>query len=226
MPIKKYLSLFVFFFVVGSLWGKFFYYNKDNRNALLQVPTLNLLAEEGFLPDDIIESFGLENNIQITVTNYKTSEELLLKLKNQKYDLVSFKSFHAKEIINDLARISYSEIKNKESISADFKNSTYDPDNKFAIPLFWGVEKKSEAQSLLWVESIGIFKDSKYKKEAHTFLDYVLQTEVAVEVTRFKKVASTNKAIERSKNIESKLKPSYLRKISIKDLAFGIRASF
>ena len=133
--IKQYLSLFIFFFVVGSVWGKF-YYSKDNRNALFHKSTLNLLAEEGFLPDDITESFSLENDILLQITTYKDKVDLLKKLDSEKFDLVAFKSFYAPEVIQDLSKISYKQIKNKESISADFKNPPYDPDNKFAVPLF------------------------------------------------------------------------------------------
>jgi spermidine/putrescine-binding protein len=224
---KKHLSLYIFFFVIGILWGKFFYFNKENRNALLHKSTIHLLAEEGFLPDDITESFAHENNVLIQVTTYKNKADLLSKFKMGTYDLVAFKSFYAEEIIPRLSKISYKHIKNKDSISVDFKNPPYDPANQFAIPLFWGVEKKSaDNKPLLWIESIGIVADSKLKKEDHSFLDYILQTDITVELIRFKKVATTNKGIERTKNIESKLKPSYLRKISIRDLSFAEHASF
>jgi spermidine/putrescine-binding protein len=224
---KKYLSLFLFFFIVGTLWGKFFYYSKSNRDALLQKTTLNLLAEEGFLPEDIIESFSLENNILIQITTYKDKLDLIGKLGNKTYDLIAFKSFYAKDVIQELSTISYKEIKNRESISADFKNPPYDPQNKVAMPLFWGIEKDpSITKPLLWVESIGVTKNSKFKKQAHRFMDYTLQSDVTVEVVRCKKIASTNRMIEKLKNVESKLKPSYLRKISIRDLAFADRASF
>ncbi|MES2768263.1 MAG: hypothetical protein V4596_03880 [Bdellovibrionota bacterium] len=224
---QNYIGLFVFFFVIGTVWGKFFYYNEENRSALFKKSTLNLLAEEGFLPDDVTESFAIENGLHLQITTYKNKEDLITQLTNKRIDLVAFKSFYAQDVMKDLSKITYNSIKNKELISVDFKNPPYDPENKFAVPLFWGIEKKGSAEkSLLWIESIGIVKNSNRKKEAHEFLDYILQSDVILQVISLKKVASTNRSIERAKNIEFNLKPSYLRKISIRNLAFADRARF
>lgn len=212
---KSYVILFVFFFVVGIFWGKFFYYNEVNRSTLFSKPKLKMLAETGFLPGDVTESFAMESHLDLEIITYSSKEDFLSQLKTQKFDLVAFKSFYAKEVMKDLSKITYNKLKNKESISVDFKNLPYDPENQFAVPLFWGVEK-----SLLWIDSVGILKSSKFKKEAHEFLDYTLQSDVILEVIRLKKVASTNRAIEKASGIESNLKPSYLRKMSIRDLQF------
>lgn len=226
MKQKNYVGLFVFFFVIGLLWGKFFYYNEENRQALFTSDTMILLAEDGFMPSDVLESFSLENNSPLQIVTYKSKADLLSKLKNGQFDLVAFKSFYAQDVMPFLSKISYKEIKNKESISIDFKNLKYDPENKHSVPLFWGIERSDKIEkSVLWIESLGIAKKSSLKDKAHGFIDYIMQLDVTMEVIRHKKVASTNKNIEKE-NVESKLKPSYLRKISIRDLAFAERASF
>lgn len=224
---KSYISLFIFFFVIGILWGKFFYYNEDNRRALFKKPRLELLAEAKFLPTDVIESFALENNVEVSISTYKNKEELATHLQKRKYDLIAFKSYYAQDVLKALAGLNYSEISNEDAIAVDFKNPPYDPDNKLALPLFWGVDKNAKSEkSLLWIESLGVTKNSKYKELAYDFLDYVLQTEVAQESVQYRKVASTNKNVEKSKNIDSNFKPSFLRKISIRNLAFDDKAGF
>lgn len=224
---KNHLGLFAFFFVIGLMWGKFFYYNEKNRSAIFTPTVLTLLAEEGFLPGDVTESFAMESGLDLKIVTYKNKEGLSYLLKNHKFDLIAFKSYYAEDVLKDLSKITYKNISNKESISVDFKNPPYDPENQFAVPLFWGLEKKENIEkTLLWVESVGVFKNSKMKKEAHEFMDYILQSDVALEVIRLKKVASTNRSIEKAKNIESSLKPSYLRKISIRNLKFKDKASF
>lgn len=222
---KSYLALFSFFFLAGILWGKFFYYNEENRNVLFSKERLVLLAEVGFLPTDVLESFSLEQGEALDLVTYSSREELLSKLQKHKVDLVAFKSFYAQDVLKKLDRISYKNISNKDSISIDFKNLPYDRENQYAIPLFWGVEKNKDIEkSLLWVESIGVIKNSPLMSEAHQFIDFVLQDDVAIEIVRHRKIASTNKKIEKESNIESKWKPSYLRKMSIRDLAFKERA--
>lgn len=224
---KKYIGLFVFFFIVGILWGKFFYFNEQNRTALFKKPTLNLLVEKDFLLSDIIESFSIESGIDLNVTTYSTKEDLVLKIQNKAIDIVAFKSYDAELIMKNLSPLSDKEVQNKEYISVDFKNPPYDHDNQFSVPLFWGVTKAEKVeQTLLWIESLGITKNSHLKKEAHNFLDYTLKPEVAIQVITYKKIASTNKSVEKAVNIEPKLKPSYLRKISIRNLSFTERASF
>lgn len=224
---KKYVGLFVFFFIVGILWGKFFYFNEQNRAALFQKPTLNLLAEKDFLLSDIIESFSMETGIDLNVIVYSTKEDLALKIQNKNIDMVAFKSYDAELIMKSLSRLSNKEVQNKEYISVDFKNPPYDHDNQFSVPLFWGVTKGEKIeQTLLWIESLGITKNSHLKKEAHKFLDYTLKPEIALQVIKYRKIASTNKSVEKAANIEPKLKPSYLRKISIRNLSFTERAGF
>lgn len=224
---KNYVGLFVFFFIIGIMWGKFFYFSEHNRAALFQRPTLNLLTEKDFLLSDIIESFSMKTNTEIKIITYATKEELESRLQDKTIDMVVFKSYNAESTIKMLSKISYSEVKNKDFISVDFKNPSYDHENQFAVPLFWGITKNENIEkTLLWIESIGVTKNSKFKKEAHKFLNYTLQPEVAIEVIKHKKVASTNKSVEKAANIEPKLKPSYLRKISIRDLSFTDRASF
>ncbi len=213
--------------MMGLLWGKFFYYSEENRAVLFNQHVLVLLAEEGFLPGDVTESFAMESGLDLQIVTYKNKDDLVILLKNQKFDMIAFKSYYAQDVLKDLSKIAYKNLSNKESISVDFKNPPYDPENQFAVPLFWGVEKNDNIEkSLLWVESVGVFKNSNLKKEAHEFLDYILQADVALEVIRHKKVASTNRSIEKAKNIESNLKPSYLRKISIRDLQFKDKAGF
>ena len=224
---KNYIALFVFFFIVGVVWGKFFYFSEENRSAIFKPTTLHLLAEENFLPGDIVESFAIENDTQILVTTYKTKADLSKLVQLNKYDLVAFKSFHIDEVKKSLDVIFYKELKNKDYISVDFRNLPFDPESKLSIPLFWGINKKENIdKSILWIESIGINKASQYKKESHEFLDYMLNPDVALEVVRHKKVASTSKALEKEKTIDSKFKPSYLRKISIRNLSFEDKASF
>ena len=179
------------------------------------------------MPQDIIESFAIEKGINVNIVHYFSKTDLRDKISQPNIDLVAFKSYHASDILARLSPIEYSEISNKDSVSVDFRNPRYDPENKLAIPLFWGVTKdKNVEKSILWVDSIGISKDSIERNNSHKFLDYILQEEIAAVVVHQKKVASTNRNLESNKNVESKWKPSYLRKISIRDLVFADKASF
>lgn len=224
---SSYIGLFVFFFVTGAVWGKFFYYSEENRNVLFHKNKLVLLAEENFLPVDILESFSFESGASVDLITYKDESELEKLIQEISFDLVAFKSSFAKNVVPQLGKLHYKKIANHDSISIDFKNLSYDSENQFTLPLFWGVDKdENNNKSILWIESIGISKKSELNKKAYKFLDYVLQEEIAAEVVRQKKVASTNKNLEKNKSVDSKWKPSYLRKLSIRELVFADRASF
>lgn len=224
---KRYLGLFIFFFVIGTIWGRFFYYDEAKRAKFFSDQPVVLLAPKNFVPPQLLSKFTEDTSKQVTVIEYVDIKDLIEKLWDQPIDLIAFSSTDADDVIDLLSPFEKQKIKNLKLISIDFKNLPYDEKNELAIPLFWGVRKKHNIdKSRLWIESIGITQASKNKTDAYIFIDYLLEPDTAIEAVKIKKVASTNSSLESSASIQSKWKPSYLRKISIRNLSFVERAGF
>src|SRR5690606_30461060 len=196
-------------------------YNESNRAALFSFKQLTLLAPKGFAPSELIANYESEVGATVTVVEYTDIKDLIEKLWDEPIDLIAFRSADAEDVTDLLAVLDRKKIKNLNLVSVDFKNLPYDEDNKFSVPFFWGIEKKRDfSKSRLWIESIGVTQISKNKDIAYEFINYFLEPEVVIKAIKLRKVASTNRSIEDNSNIQSKWKPSYIRKIPIRNFSF------
>ncbi len=128
-------------FVWGLWWG--FYQDVKTRPYSWGRGEIRVLAEEGHFTQGFIDRFSRAEKIILKVTTKATPQELLRELlsHHQDYDLIQFSSFLADSFIleNVFDEVHDDDINNFSNISVDFKNLGFDPENRFVIPLFWGV---------------------------------------------------------------------------------------
>ncbi|RNB85187.1 spermidine/putrescine ABC transporter substrate-binding protein [Brevibacillus fluminis] len=103
---------------------------------------LNVFNWTEYLPQSIIDKFEQQYGVKVNYSTYSSNEEMLAKLSvgSSGYDL-SVASEYMVEMMRNLGviqEINYENIPNFKNISADFKNLSFDPDNKFSIPYMWG----------------------------------------------------------------------------------------
>lgn len=111
-------------------------------------PTPLTLAKELIFydwTDDKIETvfadFTKEYGVNISYQVYESQEEAMGNMRaGQVYDVVVMDSQFIPKLINDelLAEIDYRHIPNFKNISANFRDLTYDPQNKYTVPYSWG----------------------------------------------------------------------------------------
>ncbi len=109
---------------------------KDNSQ---ESKTLNVLTWDGYIPQEVVDSFEQETGIRINYSNFNTNEEMLTKLQatgGSDYDVIICSDF-----IIDIMRpqnlvkeLDWSKIPNAKNIDPTFQFQYYDPENKYTIP--------------------------------------------------------------------------------------------
>lgn len=108
-------------------------------------------------------------DIDVNYTTYDSNEAMYSKIVSgaADYDIIIPSDYMISKLINEdmLAELDYSNIPNYKYIGEAYKNLSYDPDNKYTVPYFWGTvvviynsqfvaeeDVKDESLSLLWNE--------------------------------------------------------------------------
>lgn len=108
-------------------------------------------------------------DIDVNYTTYDSNEAMYSKIVSgaADYDIVIPSDYMISKLINEdmLAELDYSNIPNYKYIGEAYKNLSYDPDNKYTVPYFWGTvvviynsqfvaeeDVKDESLELLWNE--------------------------------------------------------------------------
>ena len=91
---------------------------------------------------DLIEQFQKETGITV---NYQTAESnetmyAIIKQGGSDYDVIVPSDYMIGQMIAEdmLAELDFSLIPNYEKIDSQYKNLSFDPDNKYSVPYTWG----------------------------------------------------------------------------------------
>ncbi|MDD6023271.1 MAG: spermidine/putrescine ABC transporter substrate-binding protein [Oscillospiraceae bacterium] len=105
---------------------------------------------------DINAAFTEATGIKVNYMTYDTNESLYTKLKTggSTYDIIIPSDYMAGRLISEglVQEIDFSNIPNYSYIDEAYKNTSYDPDNKYSVPYTWG--------------TVGIIYNTKYVDEA------------------------------------------------------------
>jgi spermidine/putrescine transport system substrate-binding protein len=95
------------------------------------------------MPQTILDAFSAEYGVKITYLTYESQDQAAADLKAGKvYDVVVMGSHLIPELVSDdlLVEIDYRNAPNFKNISANFRDLSYDPGNRYSIPYVWGTQ--------------------------------------------------------------------------------------
>ena len=128
-------------FIWGLWWGFYRHYRERPENwsgAEIQV-----LAFDKIFTEEVIKKLAIEEGIDLRVTHISHPQNFLQQMltSGADYDLIQVNSFLAGSFLieNVFEPLDWEMIPNKQNISIDFQNLSYDPNSQFFLPLFWGV---------------------------------------------------------------------------------------
>ena len=105
---------------------------------------------------DVIKEFEAETGIKVNYLTFDSNESLYTKLKTggSSYDVIIPSDYMVGRLIQEgmLEELDFSNIPNFANIDDSFKNTAYDPENKYSVPYTWG--------------TVGIIYNTKYVDEA------------------------------------------------------------
>ncbi len=124
-----------------------------------------------YIDEDLITKFEDETGIHVTYDTFDSNESMYVKLKNGgvNYDLVIPSEYMIEKMISEnmVQEINFDNIPNYKYIRDDLKNLSYDPENKYSVPYFWGTVGILYNTTMVddTVDSWDILWDEKYNQE-------------------------------------------------------------
>ena len=92
---------------------------------------------------DVNEDFERLTGIKVNYTLFASNEELYTKLKSggATYDLIVPSDYMIGKMIGEgmLKKLDFNNIPNYKYIDEKYKNANFDPNNKYSVPMYWGV---------------------------------------------------------------------------------------
>lgn len=143
--MRKYSKILILAFVFSFLWGLWWgFYSLEKRKPLTQKgPPVRWLTKEGLLSSEMIKRLEAKAGVGLQVVEKKSDLGVLREAlsRNNEYDLIYIHSGVSNSFILDnvFSPLDYEEIPNAEEISIDFKNLDFDPENKYLVPIAWGL---------------------------------------------------------------------------------------
>lgn len=105
---------------------------------------------------DVIKEFETRTGIKVNYLTFDSNESLYTKLKTggSSYDVIIPSDYMVGRLIQEdmLEELDLSNIPNYAFIDDSFKNTAFDPENKYSVPYTWG--------------TVGIIYNTKYVEEA------------------------------------------------------------
>lgn len=124
-----------------------------------------------YIDPDVLDEFEEENDCTVVYENYKSNEEMYLKLKNSNanYDVIFPSDYMIEKLIKEdmLHALNYENIPNFENIDPFTLNQSFDKDNTYSVPYFYGTVGILYNKTMVkeTVDSWEILFDENYKGE-------------------------------------------------------------
>ena len=113
-------------------------------------------GSDGYL--DVIAAFEAETGIHVNYLTYDSNESLYTKLKTggSTYDVIIPSDYMIGRLIEEdmLLELDFDNIPNYQYVDEAFRNTAYDPENRYSVPYTWG--------------TVGLIYNTKYVDEADT----------------------------------------------------------
>lgn len=113
-----------------------------------------------YIDPDLIKEFEKETGIEVVYSTFSTNEDLYIKFKNggAKYDLIFPSEYMLDKMRKEdmLQELNYSLLPNFKYVDKVYLNPSYDPEQKYSIPYFWGTlgilynKKKVDKPPVSW----------------------------------------------------------------------------
>ncbi|MBF0746741.1 ABC transporter substrate-binding protein [Gemella sp. 19428wG2_WT2a] len=104
--------------------------------------TLTIYNWGEYIDPELITQFEEETGVKVIYETFDSNEALLTKLKNSStaYDIVVPSDYTIKKMaeLNLLQEVDKSKLSNLAKINPKLMNLSFDPENKYSIPYFWG----------------------------------------------------------------------------------------
>ncbi len=145
--MRKYIVWYTSLsFVVGIFFGFFYETDTFKHITSTETQTLRILAPNDIFPEDLLESYQFEHNLEVQMTYYMDSNEFNTHVSTDSFDIIL--APHTKipemKLAGKIGPIDSTMLKNLSNISADFRDLPTDPGGRYSVPLVWGINSNKK----------------------------------------------------------------------------------
>ncbi len=101
--------------------------------------TIRVFNASEYIGEDVVKKFMEETGYKVIYSEFASNEDMYTKIKTTSYDVLIPSDYMVDRLIReDLVQpIDFNNIPNFQYVNESFKNSYYDPDNKYSVPYMW-----------------------------------------------------------------------------------------
>ncbi len=133
--------------------------------------SINVYNAGEYIDPEILRDFQKETGIKVNYSTFASNEDMYIKVtqSQDKFDVIVPSDYMIEKLIKEdfLQPIDFSKIDNFSQVEDFLKNPTYDKENKYSVPYYWGtvgiIYNSKEVKDK--VDSLDILWNPKYKKQ-------------------------------------------------------------
>ena len=139
--------------------------------------TLYVYMPGEYISEEMVPLFEEKTGATVVMENFDSNEQMYIKVANgESYDLLIPSDYMIQRLIEEemLQPLDKAKLDCMDSLSEDVKGHTYDPENDYAVPYFWGTvgivyNTTNVDLADLEKEGFAIFLDEKYKGDIYLY---------------------------------------------------------
>ncbi len=140
-------------------------------------PSLKVYNAGEYIDTSLISDFEKENNCKVIYETFDSNESMYTKvMSGERYDVIIPSDYMIERLIKEgfLQEIDKSKISNYGNLVPDLLSQAFDPENKYAVPYFWGsvgilYDKTVVSEADLETAGWEILKNPKYKDDIYMY---------------------------------------------------------
>lgn len=153
------------------------FFNSSSKSGLYEGQTLHVYMPGEYINEEIVYSFEEETGADVVIDLFDSNEQMYIKVANgESYDILIPSDYMIERLISEelLQELDQSQLDCLDLINDAVKGLSYDKNNTYSIPYFWGsvgivYDKTIVSEDDLEKEGFNIFLDEKYRGDIYLY---------------------------------------------------------
>lgn len=153
------------------------FFNSSSKSGLYEGQTLHVYMPGEYINEEIVYSFEEETGADVVIDLFDSNEQMYIKVANgESYDILIPSDYMIERLISEelLQELDQSQLDCLDLINDAVKGLSYDKNNTYSIPYFWGsvgivYDKTIVSKEDLEKEEYNIFLDEKYRGDIYLY---------------------------------------------------------
>lgn len=150
---------------------------KESSGLPYEGQTLHIYMPGEYIGEEIVPNFEELTGATVVMENFESNEQMYIKVANgEPYDILIPSDYMIQRLIDEdlLQELDQSLLFCDENLLDSVKNLSYDPENAYSVPYFWGnvgivYDTTKVSEEDLEKEGYDIFLDEKYKGDIYLY---------------------------------------------------------